>query len=311
MQLAQLEAFVVLARQGTMRTAGARLHLSQPALSARIAGLEAELGARLFERTPRGMLLSAAGRALLPQAERALGAVAAGVRLVRDVEEGEEGQLLLGATPIVSAYVVPELIARLRRVHPGVHVVVRTGPAAEVAAHVAAGDLQIGLVPELRDRRLTSVVLYDEEVRVVARPDHPFVQAGPITPARLSDATLVLFDRGSNDYQLTRELLRAAGVTPYSLIEVDNIETARRMVARGIGVALLPSTAVHDAFEADELAPVALVEFPTVRRRIMAVERLVQADWPPLRHLRAVLRSIPEFIPGALAVDGSVDEAAG
>jgi len=300
--LAQLEAFVTLAHQGRMRHAGERLHLSQPALSARIAGLETELGARLFERGRSGMVLTPAGRAFLVHAERALEAVEAGTRIVHDVEDGQDGLLVIGAAPAVSAYVVPELIARLRRFFPGVRVSVRTGHSEEIVELVATGDAQVGLVRELRDERLRSEVLYEEELVLVARPDHPFAREGTIPLSRLRDATLILFDRTSSYYDLTHALFRDAGVSPYSTIEADNIETAKRMVARGIGVALLPTTAAAEAIDSHELARIDLSEARAIRRRVAAIERPGQSEWAPMTTFWSLLRSIPTFIPGATPV---------
>jgi DNA-binding transcriptional LysR family regulator len=308
--IAQLEAFVTLAHQHRMRIAGERLHLSQPALSARIAGLETELGARLFERGREGMVLTAAGRAFLVHAERALDAVESGTRIVRDVEDGQDGLLVVGAAPAVSAYVVPELIARLRRFYPGVRVSVRTGHSEEIVELVATGDAQIGLVRELRDERLRSELLYEEELALVARPDHPFVSEGRIPLSRLRDATLILFDRASTYYDLTHALFRDAGVSPYSVIEADNIETAKRMVTRGIGVALLPTTATAEAIDSHELAAIDLPEARAIRRRVIALERPGQREWAPMTTLWTLLRTIPSFIPGAAAVADGGQHAA-
>ncbi|HEY3523769.1 MAG TPA: LysR family transcriptional regulator [Candidatus Limnocylindrales bacterium] len=293
-----LEAFVEVARRASVRRASEVLRVGQPALSARIAALEHAVGGRLFERSRSGMILTPAGRAFLPHAERAVASVTAGIGAVGDVARGLVEELTIGAAPAVSAYVLPELIARLRRREPGVRALVRTGHSEEVVALVAAGDVDLGLVREIRDPRVSARPLFEEELVLVARPDHPFSYEGRIEVERLSESVLILFDRTSSYYDITHGLFREAGIVPGGTIEVDNIETAKRMTIRGLGVAFLPSTSVADALADGSLVAVRVVGVAPVRRRIIAVERLGRPS-----RIRGVLGDllgeIPTFIPGS------------
>jgi DNA-binding transcriptional LysR family regulator len=310
MDIPRLEAFLEVARLGSMRAAARSLHLGQPALSARIVALEDELGARVFERTKRGVHVTLAGRALMPHAERALEAIEAGRTAVSHVEQGDDGELVIAAASAINASVVPELVARFRRYHPGVHLYVHTGSAARITELVAYGTAQLGLIREAapsRDPRLRVTPLYDERLALAARPEHPFVAEGPISISRLADATLIFYDRGSDDYQLSQSLLKEADVVPYGVIEVDSVDTARRLVARGLGVALLPSTAAVPGFEAGSLAPVGLTDVPVLSRRIVALERAEASTWAPVETLRGLLRDVASFVPGASPItDGGV-----
>ncbi len=303
MDIPRLEAFLEVARLGTMRAAARSLHLGQPALSARIVALEDELGARVFERTKRGVKLTLAGRALLPHAERAIDAVAAGRSAVSQVEQGDDGELVIAAASAINASVVPELVARFRRYHPGVHLYVHTGTSERITELVTLGTAQVGLVRDaglVRDPRLLVTPLYGERLMLAARPDHPFVGEGPIPMARLADATLVFYDRGSEDHELSRSLLKEARVVPYGVIEVDSVDTARRLVERGLGVAWLPSTAATPEIEAERLAPVTLSDAPELSRRVVALERAGAATWPPIETLRRLLGEVATFVPGAM-----------
>lgn len=305
MDIPRLEAFLEVARLGSMRAAARSLHLGQPALSARIVTLEEQLGARLFERTKRGVRLTLAGRALLPHAARSIEAIESGRSAVSQVEQGDEGELTIAAASAVNSSLVPELVARFRRYHPGVHLYVHTGSAERLIELVAFGSAQFGLVratPALRDPRLRNIPLYEEQLLLTARPEHPFVSEGPIPVTRLADATLIFHDRASDDYELTQTLLKAAGVTPYGVIEVDSVDTARRLVARGLGVALLPSTTVAAEFEAGRLAPVALLEVPEIRRRVVAVERADASTWAPVGTMRRLLAEASLYVPGAMVL---------
>lgn len=306
MDIPRLEAFLEVARLGSMRSAARSLHLGQPALSARIVALEQELDARVFERTKRGVRLTLAGRALVPHAERVMAAIEAGRSAVSQVEQGDDGELVIAAASAINASVMPELVARFRRYHPGVHLYVHTGSSDRIIELVAFGSAQLGLIHEaapMRDPRLRVTPVYDEQLVLTARAEHPFVAEGPIPMSRLADATLVFYDRASDDYELTQSMLKEAGVAPYGVIEVDSVDTARRLVSRGLGVALLPSTSVMPEFEAGRLAPVGLSDVNVMTRRIIALERAEASAWAPVVTLRGLLGDVAEFVPGARAIE--------
>jgi DNA-binding transcriptional LysR family regulator len=303
--LAQIEGFVEIARQGNMRRAADALAISQPALTARLQGLEAELGASLFRRTHTGMILTAAGRAFLPHADRAMDAIRSGGSLVRELEYGVIGELALAVAPAVSAYVLPEILVRFTERHPDVRLLVRTGHSEEIVDLVARGEVELGIVRQLRDARVRSRPLYEDELLLVARPDHPFAVKGAVDVSEIRHAQLILFDRTSSYYDVTNALFRIAGVVPRGVTEVDNIEAAKRMVERGLGVALLPGTAVADALSGGSLREIELAGTAAIRRRIVAVERPVpHPGWPFLETLWGLLERIPELIPRALPING-------
>ena len=301
--LAQIEGFVEIARQGNMRRAADALAISQPALTARIQGLEADLGASLFRRTHTGMVLTPAGRAYLPHAERAMDAIRSGGSLVRELEHGVIGEVALAVAPAVSAYVLPEILVRFTERHPDVRLLVRTGHSEEIVDLVARGEVELGIVRQLRDARVRSRPLYEDELLLVARPDHPLAVAGAVDVSEIRHAQLILFDRTSSYYDVTNALFRIAGVVPRGVTEVDNIEAAKRMVERGLGVALLPGTAVADALSGGSLREIELVGAATIRRRIVAVERPdPHSGRQFLETLWGLLERIPELIPRALPI---------
>jgi DNA-binding transcriptional LysR family regulator len=298
MLLPHLDAFVEVARCGSVREAALALHVGQPALSARIASLEHAVGAALFERSPRGMVLTTGGRAFLPYAERAVESVRSGIEHLHDVDLARTSQLVIGAAPAVSAYVLPELIARLRRLRPDLRTLLRTGHSEEIVSLVAAGDVDVGLIRDLRDSRVVARPLYEEELALVVRPDHPFAYDGRIGVERLRESVLILFDRTSSYYDLTNALFRAAGVAPGGTIEVDNIETAKRMTLRGLGVSFLPSTAIADALADGSLVAVPVLNMGVIRRRIVAVQRIGHSGTVTDEFWKLV-GEIPDFVDGA------------
>lgn len=297
---AQVEGFVAVAREGNLRRAAELLYVSQPALTARIQGLEAELGTPLFRRTRSGMELTHAGRAFLPYAERALESLRGGSALVAELAAGVVGELAIGSAPGVSAYVLPELLARYTERFPNVRLLVRTSHSEQLVDQVVRGEVQLAVVRELRDARVVSRPLFEDELVLVARPDHPFALEGRIDISAIHGAQLILFDRTSSYYDLTNALFRSAGVVPRGVMELDNIEAAKRMVERGLGVALLPGTAVAQSLTSGTLAEVTLAGAEPIRRRMVMVEHQGARGQPEIvAQFVSLLERIPEIIPRA------------
>ena len=130
--IAGLESFLAVARTGNLTEAARELHVTQPGLTARLQRLEGELGTELLVRLPRGVRLTAAGRTLLPYAERALESLDQGAAAVRDLARGTGGRIEIGAAPAVSTYVLPRALQRFAAEHPAVALGVRTGHSEEL-----------------------------------------------------------------------------------------------------------------------------------------------------------------------------------
>jgi len=296
--LAQVEGFVEVARLGSLSRAASELHVTQPALTARLQGLEDELGSRLFVRSRRGLELTASGRAFLPYAERALASLREGGQLVADLEQGGAGELRIGAAPAVSTYVLPALLVRFTSRHPRVRLIVRTGHSEEILELTLRREIEVGLVRELRHPAIEALPLYEDDVVLVAEPRMMFALARQIPVERIREARLILFDRTSSYYDLANAIVRAAGVSPRGVMELDNIDAAKHMVLAGLGVALLPATAVADEVTSGELSIVRLIGTAPIRRRIVAIRRNdVEAPSANLAAFYAVLKEIDEVLP--------------
>jgi DNA-binding transcriptional LysR family regulator len=293
MLLAQLEAFVETARRGKVSRAAQALFVTQPAMTARIKALEGALGVSLFVRTGRGVRLTEAGRAFLPYAQRALGAVADGRQLLADVSRGSAGQLTLGAAPAVGTYVLPAILQRFHAAYPNVQLSVRTGHSEEILELVLRADVEVGLVRSLRHPEIESVPLYEDELVLVTDPEHRFAESGRIEVEELGAEQLILFDRTSSYHDLTSSFLREAGVVPRGVMEVDNIDATKKMVRQGLGVAILPYTAVAEELESEALAAIEIVDADPGRRRIVAIRR--RDAGRPSGHAAALLDTIADI----------------
>jgi len=274
--LPQIEAFLEVARRQNLSRAAESLFVSQPTLTARLQSLEASLGEQLFVRTRRGMRLTEAGEAFLPYAEHAVAALADGRERLAELRRGVAGRLVLGAPPTVSTYTLPALLARFSATHPNVRLAVKTGTSEEVLEMVLHDQVQLGIMRSLVHQEIETVPLYTDALVLIAGPGHRLAGAGGRARlADLADEVLVLFGRSSSYLlEFTTATFRQAGVLPNSVLELDNIEAAKKMVERGLGVSLVPASTVATELAAGTLTRIELVDAAPVRREIVAVRRI-------------------------------------
>lgn len=306
MLFAHLEAFAAVARTGNITRAAGQLFLTQPALSARLQALEREVGEQLFVRDRRGTRLTELGQAYLPHAVRALQAAADGQRHLEELRRGSAGELVIGGAPAVSTYVLPTVLKRFRSQHPNVRISVRTGHSEEILALVLGGGVQVGLVRALEHPEVESVPFYEDELVLVTHPAHAFARRGVVLIGEIAAEQLVLFDRTSSYHELTRALFREAGVVPRSLLELDNVEAAKKMVEAGLGVALLPRIALEAELAARRLREVRVRDVAPVRRPVVAIRRRdAGPPSPAVAAFLAEVRALPAVRPGRGAPRGS------
>jgi DNA-binding transcriptional LysR family regulator len=245
MDIPQVEAFLAVGTFGGFRRAAAALRLTQPAVSARIRALEDSLSVRLFERRQgHGLALSAAGRALRPHAEQLLQAVAQARQAVHDIRPASGGAIQIAAVLSICTYLLPDVLQRFQAAHPSVMITVRSGHSKEVLEMVLRGDAEIGLARSLHHPEVETVSLRDDPLVLVGRAASWPARERRARLEQIADRPLIFFDRGSSDWTLSHGLFRRAGLVPNVVLEVETIETAKRMVERGMGLAFLPHLAV-------------------------------------------------------------------
>jgi DNA-binding transcriptional LysR family regulator len=294
MDVAAIEAFLAVVRLAGFTRAADALHLSQPALSRRIALLEQELGQTLFERRRSGVALTDAGNAFLPHAQAVLASLRDGIVAVQALAHGDAGRL---AVAIVGTLASTDLTARLRRFrdeHPRLQVVLRTGNSAEVSGLVRRGEATLGLryfpdpAPDVVSR-----TLYREELVVVAAAEHPLVSARRIAPERLRGESWVAFPmrRGSVPDafgQVVARALATAGLDGANVVAIDSLTAQKRLVEAGFGLALVPESSVREEVGLQTLRR---LDVPTLRAAIdvTLIQRRNVALLPVARRLVDVL----------------------
>ena len=196
-----------------------------------------------------------------------------GKEAIAELNSASAGHLVIAAAPAVSTYLLPPLLERFSAAHPRVEVAVRTGHSEDVLQLVLRSEVQIGLGRELRHHDIELLPFYEEELGLMVAPGHHFAGRKSVSMAELAGEQLILFDRTSSYYELTQATFADAGLTPRGMFELDNIEAAKKMVERRLGVALLPRTAVAGEVAAGSLRRVPITDGLPLRRRLVAMRR--------------------------------------
>ncbi|MBW0100825.1 LysR family transcriptional regulator [Pseudonocardia sp. KRD291] len=279
MELHQLRYFVAVAHEGSFTAAAARLYLAQPSLSVQIRKLEQDVGARLFERTGRQVVLTAAGAALLEHAEVALDQLERGRERVGEVSGLREGEVRVGVLPSIGARLLPEVLAGFRRAHPRVGVrIVEHDVSREFEQLVRSGELDLAITRmPLTLSGLCADVLVREPMLLLVPAEHRLAGRGETTLVELAGEELVGMRSGYGLRDLADQLLAEAGVRPRVVLETGQLAIVHGMVAAGMGVALLPRLAAGDGPTVGLAEPSAVRELGVVSRASAHVSPPVQA----------------------------------
>lgn len=285
MEQRQLQFFVAVAEELNFTRAARRTHAVQSTVSASIRALEKALGAPLFERSTTRVVLTEAGKALLPQARGALDQLDRARAAVDGLRAGITGSLRVGTLSGLTAVDLPALVGDFRRRHPGVHLSLRVDAAGsegllrglrDHTLDVAFVGLETPAVPGLLIDPVTTF-----QPRLLVAADHRLAGEERVTPAQVAGEAFVDLPVGFCARTRTDNDFRRAGVSRTIAVEVSDLTTIPAYVASGVGVALVPPLA------AEAGAPVVAVDLdPPAATWTLAVAR---PDTTPTRATGAFL----------------------
>jgi DNA-binding transcriptional LysR family regulator len=292
MEVSQVEAFLAVETFGGFRKAAESLRLTQPAVSARIKALEDSLGVALFERNGPRPALSAAGRALKPHAEQIVHALALARQAVHDLQPSAGGAVQIAAALSICTYLLPDVLTRFQAARPNVMITVRSGHSKEVLEMVLRGEADIGLARSLHHPSVHTVSLRDDPLILVGKPAAWPARTRRARLEEVANRPLVFFDRGSSDWTLSHGLFRRAGLVPNVVLEVETIETAKKMVERGMGLAFLPHLAVARDVARGRLAAIEILDAEPLTRSLDVIHPLQRPLSEEAKALLATLREV-------------------
>jgi LysR family transcriptional activator of glutamate synthase operon len=268
MEVRQLRYLVAIAEELSFTRAAAREHVAQPALSQQIKRLEEEVGLGLVERTTRSVALTDAGELLVARARRVLGELEAAVAELEALSGVYTGHVYVGVLHTMGPVDVSLVLALFRERHPGVELTVREQSSEELAEMVRDDELDLAFlsVTESVERKgLGLHQLVSEELVLIVSLEHRFAGRRRVRMAELAGEEFISYRAGARLRELLESAGRSEGFEPRVTLESNESGRIRRLVARGLGVAILPRSDV-DRSGAD-VAVAVLVE-PSLRRDI-------------------------------------------
>ena len=240
MDLSELRVFLAVATERSFSRAASKLHRTQPAISQAIRRLEEDVGERLVDRSSKDGTLTEAGRVLRDYADRIIRLTEEAESSVRELRDLQRGRVLVGVNEAAVHILLP-LIDRFRASHPAVVLDVRRVAARHVAAEVAQGTLDFGVLTfQPPERRLLALTLGADEMVLLVYPSHPFAARARVTLAEFGQQTVVAH---SDPSPVRERVLRVSEVrhAPINIqIALPSLEAIKRAVEMRMGVALLP-----------------------------------------------------------------------
>ncbi|MFF0308402.1 LysR substrate-binding domain-containing protein [Streptosporangium sp. NPDC004379] len=245
--LAQLRAFLAVADHLHFREAAASLRMSQPALSGAVSALEETLQARLLERTTRKVLLTPAGERVAEHAARVMAAVEGLMAEVAQTREPFRGPAHLGVIPTVAPYVLPVLLPMFAREFPRLKLTVHEARTETILEELREGRLDMVLLALPADAAgLVEEPLYEEDFLLAVPADHPLAGgSGPVDRETLKGLDIVLLNQGHCLREQAIDVCREVGARATATTYATSLPTLVQLVTGGLGVTLLPESAVQ------------------------------------------------------------------
>jgi DNA-binding transcriptional LysR family regulator len=286
-----VEAFIAIAEQGGFGKAAATLHITQTALSRRLANLEDLLGVRLVERTTRSVALTRIGENFLPRARRLMGDLTSALVELRETGEAQRGNVSIACVPTVGVQYLPRIIQAYSARHPGNRIKILDHASTGVADAVLRREAEFGInIAGPHHPELSAEPLLEDRFVLICRSDHPLAKRTRVTWKELEGHPLIFAGEVSGNRPLLSAALDAQNLSLHAFYEVQRSSTAVGLVAEGVGAAVVPSLAVQKGAY-PRIRVVALVS-PIVSRTLVLVSRKTA-------HLSPAAQALFDMIRGA------------
>ena len=282
-----LQVFISVADTGSFTGAGEQLFLTQPAISKRIAQLEEQLGARLFDRIGRQIHLTEAGQALLPRARAVLREMEDISRSITNLSGRVAGKLRIGTSHHIGLHRLPPILRQFSRQYPDVQLDIHFIDSEEAWEGVLHGDLELGVVtlPPQPDPRVQQTVIWNDPLVFMAAPEHPLAQEKKVSLEMLTGYSAILPSPVTFTRRIVEELFRQQSLTLDISMSTNYLETIHMMVAIGLGWSVLPASML------DQQVKVLAVPGVSIRRELGVVTHPSRSPSNAARCFIELLRS--------------------
>ena len=244
MDILELQAFLAVARHSSFSKAGEQLGVTQPAVSKRVARLEANLDTKLFDRIARKISLTEAGQRLLPRAEDLLNQAKDMQRFASNLKQEVSGKLSIAISHHIALYRMPPILKQYKEVYPQVKLDIRFEDSEQAFSSVERGDIEYAVItlPSELPENLIAETIWQDSLYFACANDHPLAQHKSITLQQLADYPCVLPTPETETHQIALREFLAVGLKMDMQLSTNNLQSLRMLVVAGIGWSLLPDT---------------------------------------------------------------------
>ena len=246
--LDSIKAFVAVADTGSFSIAATRLHLTQPAVSKRIALLESQLNARLFDRIGRTISLTQAGRELRPRARHIMSEVEDSQRAIRNLSGTVTGRLSLATSHHIGLWRLPTVLKSYSERFPEVALDLHFMDSEVAHEQIVQGNLELGIItmaPKAHER-LTSKPIWTDDLVFVCAADHALTRYHHISLAQIAEFPAILPDMSTFTGRIIKGLFEDRGLTMHVSMSTNYLETIKMLITIGLGWSVLPRSMLDD-----------------------------------------------------------------
>ena len=294
MNLNHLAIFHAVALAGGVSAGATRLHISQSAVSNQLGDFEQHLGTTLFERLPRGVRLTEAGKLLLGYANRIFSLEKEAAQALGDLHALRRGRVALGASRTIGGYLLPAVLAQFNRLHPEIELTLEVANTNAIQNMLVEGVIDVGFTEGLaRAETLNFSVFTEDQLVLIAAPGDPLARQLPLSLKTVAELPLLMREPGSGTRAVAEQALAAHGIVPRVVMTLASTEAIKRTVAAGMGYAFVSELAIDTELNAG-LLKVLPVSGLTLRRPLHQL--LSKGAWisPPVGAFLHFLRFLRE-----------------
>ena len=243
-----LRMFATVVRCGSFSKAADILNISQPAISKGVRDFELQVGCRLLNRSPKGVVPTPEGLALSRRADALFAVERAAEEELSALRGLHNGSLRIGASTTIATYMIPRYLGAFHRAYPGVDIHLISANTRDIAEQMVEHEIDIGLVEgPVDDKNLIAEPWRTDVMKLIAAPDHAFAMASePIDPKRLETEVLIVREHGSGSREVVAQALAAHGIEPLRTLEIGSTAAIKQVVAAGLGVSIVSVVTVED-----------------------------------------------------------------
>jgi DNA-binding transcriptional LysR family regulator len=280
MNLHHLLVFHTIAKTGSITSSSKQLRISQPALSRELKELENRLGVTLFERLPRGMRLTHAGKVLAGYADQLFELARAAEFAMNEIACARTGHLSLAASNTIGTYVLPRMLSKFCSSNPDIKISLFVGNTAQVSQGIADQRYSLGFIEgPVHVSGLTSIRFGNDELVPVVAAGHDLAEVLNVVPSDLDNVPLLMREIGSATRQLITDILHELKITKGPVMEFGNTEALKQAAIHGGGVAWLPSVSISSELHSGALVQLASDQL-MIRRPLSVIRRRSSPDSP-------------------------------